>query len=195
MAYLTDSQLEKIGIAKFGRDVKISARSVIQNPELLEIGDRSRIDDFCIVSGKVSIGSNVHLAVYSHVSGGSVGVTIKDFAGLAFGAQVLSESDDYSGNSLTNPTISGKFKTPICSPVVLNKHVVIGANSVVLPGVEIGEGTAVGSLTLVNRSLDSWGVYSGIPARRMKERSTTLEHLESQYLEEVELEARNNLGE
>lgn len=195
MAYLSSEQLESLGLSKLGCDVLISDRAVIQNPDLLEIGDRSRIDDFCVVSGKVSIGSNVHLAVYSHVSGGGVGVTIKDFAGLAFGAQVFSESDDYSGNSLTNPTVSKKFKAPVCSPIVLNKHVIIGANSVILPGVEIGEGTAVSTFTLVNRSLDSWGIYSGIPARRIQDRSMSLIKLEKQYLEELASEARNYRGE
>jgi len=114
--------------------------------------------------------------------GGETGINIFDFAGIAFGGQVFAESDDYSGNSLTNPTVGRKFKTPICEPVVINRHVIIGANSVIMPGVEIGEGSAVGSLSLVNRSIDSWGIFSGIPVRRIKDRSKKILELEKEYL-------------
>ena len=40
--------------------------------------------------------------------------------------------------------------------------------------VELGEGCSVGSMSLVNRSAEPWGVYVGIPARRVKERSRKL---------------------
>jgi galactoside O-acetyltransferase len=40
----------------------------------------------------------------------------------------------------------------------------------VLPGAEIGDGTAVGAASLVNRALDPWGVYVGTPVRRIRER-------------------------
>jgi galactoside O-acetyltransferase len=49
--------------------------------------------------------------------------------------------------------------------------VVVGTNSVIHPEVVIGEGTSVGSMTLVNKSLAPWGVYIGIPAKRFKERN------------------------
>jgi galactoside O-acetyltransferase len=56
--------------------------------------------------------------------------------------------------------------------------VLIGSGSVVLPGVTIGEGSAVGALSLVSMSLDEWGVYFGSPAKRIKARSKNLLEME-----------------
>ena len=55
---------------------------------------------------------------------------------------------------------------------------IIGTQSVILPDVTIGEGSSVGAMSLVNRSLEPWGVYFGVPARRLKERSKDLLELE-----------------
>jgi len=182
VGYLTDSEVKDLGLAHVGELVLISDRAVIQNANLVSIGDRSRIDDFSIVSGMVTIGKNVHIAVYAHLSGGETGIDLRDFSGVAFGGQIFAESDDYSGNSLTNPTVAREFKTPVCGTVIINRHVIIGAHTVIMPGVEIGEGTAVGSLSLVNRSIDSWGIFSGIPVKRLKNRSKKLLELEREYL-------------
>ena len=59
---------------------------------------------------------------------------------------------------------------------------IIGAGTVVLPGVEIGEGTAVGAQGLVTRSLEPWGVYAGCPVRRLKDRPQDLLEQEADML-------------
>ena len=38
--------------------------------------------------------------------------------------------------------------------------------------------TDTGSMSLINRSTEPWGVYAGIPARRLKERKRDLLELE-----------------
>ena len=53
-----------------------------------------------------------------------------------------------------------------------------------MPGVVIHEGTSVGAMSLVTKSLDSWGVYIGIPCKRIKDRKKTVLDLENHYLNE-----------
>jgi galactoside O-acetyltransferase len=65
--------------------------------------------------------------------------------------------------------------------VTLERHVIVGANAVILPGVTIGEGSAVGALSLVNTSLPPWGIYAGTPARKINDRSRRLLDLEAEY--------------
>lgn len=66
----------------------------------------------------------------------------------------------------------------------MRKHVIIGSGSVILPSVEIKEGTAVVALSLVNKSLDEWSVYAGIPVRKINERSKKILDLEKEFLKD-----------
>lgn len=182
MSWLTQDALQAMGFKALGFGVKVSDKASIYEPDRISIGDFSRIDDFCVVSGSITIGRNVHIAVQCNLAGGDPGITMNDFSGLAYGVQVFAQSDDYSGAYLTNPTVPDKYKVEIKKPVRLGRHVIIGANSVIMPGVEIAEGCSVGALSLVHRSTEAWGVYVGSPARRVRDRSDGLLALEAQYL-------------
>lgn len=185
MAYLGEERLAQMGFKHIGKNVKISDKASIYSAEQIEIGDNSRIDDFCVISGKVTIGKFVHIAPFCLVAGGEKGVSLGDFSGLAYHVQVFSQSDDYSGRTLTNPTVSAIYKNEIKKSVSLARHVIVGAGSIIFPGVDVAEGCSVGSMTLVNRSTQPWGVYVGNPARRVKERKKDLLCLEQKFLEEI----------
>lgn len=183
MPFLSQQQLESMGFRSLGKNVRISDKAAIYNPEQIEIGDHSRIDDFCVVSGKVSIGRNVHIAVFCNVAGGSEGITFEDFSGLAYGCHVFSQSDDYTGRTLTNPTVPSRFKREFKKAVRLGRHCIVGTNSLIFPGVILAEGCSVGAMSMVTKSTEEWGVYSGIPARRLKDRKRDLLVLEQTYLD------------
>lgn len=183
MAYLTTEQLDEMGFESLGKNVKISDKASIYNADQIEIGDNSRIDDFCVISGRVKIGRNVHIAPLCLVAGGEEGITLSDFSGLAYQVQIFAQSDDYSGKTLTNPTVPSEYKKEYKKSVLLGKHVIIGAGSIVFPGVHIAEGCSVGALTLVNKSTEEWGIYLGNPAKRIKDRKKDLLVLEKDYLD------------
>ena len=182
MAYLTQAALEAMGFAHLGADIQISERASIYNPERISLGDHTRIDDFCVVSGNVSLGRNVHLAVHCNVAGGTPGIRMADFSGLAYGCQVFAQSDDYSGRTMTNPTVPTAFKHEILAPVEIGRHAILGAGTIVFPGVVIGEGVATGAHSTVVRSLEPWGIYLGSPAKLVKERDRGLLEYEQRYL-------------
>ena len=165
-----------------GRNVLISTRAVFYEPENIRIGDDSRIDDFCLVTGKVSLGRNVHIAAYTHVAGGSAGVAFGDFSGCAYGCHVLTQSDDYSGASLTNPTIPKQFKRETFAAVSIGRHAILGTGTIVLPGCDVGDGVATGAGTVVTKPLEDWTIYVGQPARAAGPRSRELLALEAEYL-------------
>lgn len=126
----------------------------------------------------MEIGSHVHIAGWCYLSAGE-GIRMDDFSGLSQGVRVYSMTDDYSGHHLTNPTVPAKFTGVTRGPVHISRHVVVGSGTVILPNVTIGEGSAVGALSLVTKSLDSWGVYFGCPAKRLRRRSQKLLELEA----------------
>ncbi|MBE0448530.1 MAG: acyltransferase [Actinobacteria bacterium] len=184
MAYLTRETLGDMGFKALGENVKVSDKASIYNPEMIEIGDYSRIDDFCVLSGRIIIGQYVHVAPFCLIAGGETGITMDDFSGLAYSVQVFSQSDDYSGRTLTNPTVSDKYKNERKAAVRIGRHVIIGASSIVFPGVDLADGCSVGAMTLVNKSTQPWGIYAGNPARRIKERKKDLLDLEAKFLKE-----------
>lgn len=185
MAYYSEEQLSSMGFKKLGRNVKISDKSSIYNADQIEIGDNSRIDDFCVISGRVYIGEYCHITPMCLIAGGTLGVFISDFCTLAYGVKIFSQSDDYSGETLTNSLISKKYKNEKFAAVRLGRHVIVGANSTIFPGIEIAEGCSIGAMALVNKSTLPWGIYVGNPARRVKERKKDLLALEKQFLEET----------
>jgi len=184
MAYYTSNELAQMGFKSLGKNVKISTKSSIYNHEQIEIGDNSRIDDFCLLSGKITIGKFVHIAPYCNLAGGELGIALEDFSGLAYGVHVFTQSDDYSGQTMTNPNIPEKYKQVTKAPVYIRRHTIVGACSVVMLGVELKEGTSIGAMSLVRKSTEEWSIYVGNPAKKIKARSRELLVLEQEFLKE-----------
>ena len=89
MTYFSNKKISTLGFKKTGSDIKISEKSSIYNHERIEIGDQSRIDDFCIISGKVKIGRNVHITPGCIIAGGDKGIFIEDFVTLSYGVKIF----------------------------------------------------------------------------------------------------------
>jgi len=184
MGYFTATELKKMGFKSIGKNVKISTKASIYDAEKIEIKDYSRIDDFCLLSGNISIGNNVHITPYCNLAGGEKGIIIEDFTTLAYGVNVFTQSDDYSGFTMTNSTIPAKYKSEKKEKIYIGKHVIIGAGSYVLPGVKIAEGTSIGAMSLILQSTKPWKIYVGIPAKPIRDRKKNLLNLEQQFLNE-----------
>ena len=177
---LSDNQAYTLNFRSIGQDVMIWPFAKIIDPEVISIGNAVIIDDFVLLMGGANtrIGNFVHIACHCSIVGGGE-FDMQDFAGLSGGVRIYTGSEDYSGNFLTNPTVPAPYRVPKRSYVRLQKHAIIGANSVILPGVTIGEGAAIGANSLVTGNCDPWTVYFGSPAkpyrRRPEERMRALE--------------------
>jgi galactoside O-acetyltransferase len=186
--YFDELDLKDFGFKSIGKNVKISSDARIYGPENISIGNNVRIDDFTILSainGSINIGNYVFIARNSHLSG-SLGLEMHDFSSMAANTVIYSASDDYSGDYLTAQSIPQKYTAHIGGPIIIGKHVIIGSSCTVMGPSVIGEGCSLGAMTLVNKDLKPWGVYIGIPAKRLKERKKGLLKLEKKFLFERE---------
>ncbi|EOS48748.1 hypothetical protein C810_00250 [Lachnospiraceae bacterium A2] len=52
------------------------------------------------------------------------------------------------------------------------------------PGVSLGEGSAVGAMSLVKESVEPWTVAAGIPAKPIKPRGKRILELEKEFMAE-----------
>lgn len=186
-SYYSEEELQDLGLKIVGKDVQISRLACFYSPGSISIGDHVRIDDFCILSGKIKIGCYVHIAPYCGLYG-NYGITMEDFSGLSSRVSIYSGSDDYYGDYLTNPTVPEKYKNIHNGEVILKKHVIIGAASVILPDVKIGEGAAVGCLSLVLKDLEPWKIYAGIPCKFIRDRNKGILKLEKMLNKELATE-------
>lgn len=183
-AYYSDAELRALGIADFGERVRLSRKTSVYRPEQIRLGSDVRIDDFCVLAagaGGIVTGDFVHIAVHCSLIGGGC-IRLADFSGLSSRVSVYSSSDDYSGAYLTNPTVPDAYKCVTHADVSIGRHAIVGSGAVLLPGVVLEDGVAVGALTLVNRRCEAWGIYAGQPARRIRERARGVLDLERQLL-------------
>jgi dTDP-4-amino-4,6-dideoxy-D-glucose acyltransferase len=183
--FLIQRDLEAVGFAEIGRDVQISRNAVIFNPQRICIGKLSRIDAFCILSPGdegLSIGRNVHVSAYTSILGRGK-VQIDDFCTLSVRCSIFSSNDDYTGSTLTNPSVPAELRDVSNGPVHIMRHAILGTGCVVLPNVIIGESSAVGALSLVKSHVPSFTVVAGVPAGIVGPRKSGHVDLAEKYLQ------------
>jgi dTDP-4-amino-4,6-dideoxy-D-glucose acyltransferase len=184
MGLLSRAELERMGFAALGDELKVSDKASFYGVSRIALGNHTRIDDFCVLSagaGGIRIGKHVHVAVYTSLIGAG-SIELGDFCNLSSRVSIYSSSDDYSGRTMTNPTVSDEYKDVQHASVRLGRHVIIGSGAVILPGLTIEDGVAVGALSLVREDCRAFGVYAGQPARRLRERERGLLELEQAFL-------------
>jgi len=154
-----------------GKNVIIGKTVRIRYPELVDIGDNVIIDDFSYISTSLKIHNNVHISAGCKIIGGrNAFVEMKEFSTLAPNVVLSAGSDDYIGGIAT-PLVPMEFKgNAIIGKIMLNKHCIVGAGSVVLPNVTFEEGACLGALSLANKNLDEFILYAGIPCKEIKKR-------------------------
>lgn len=172
-SFYSEDEIKDLGFKSVGQDVLISRKISIYGAENISIGNHVRIDDFSILSGNITLGDHIHISAYCALYG-KAGIVLMDYSGMSAKSMIYSVSDDYSGEHLVGVCVPEQFRNVIQGNVILKKFVQLGASTIVMPGLTIGEGTVTGVMTFVNKSLESWGIYTGIPAKRLKDRSRNL---------------------
>jgi galactoside O-acetyltransferase len=182
--YYNEHELSQFGFGHVGRNVRIAKNCTLINLDKLLIGSNVRIDGYTIiVAGPESVVINnfVHIGSSVLIIGGA-GVVVDDFCMVSHGARLFTRSDDYSGGAFTNPTVPEMYTNVKAAAVAVRKHAAIGTGSIILPGVTLEEGTAVGALSLVRRSTEPWAIYAGNPAAKIATRKIVDRNAEAKLL-------------
>ena len=160
-------------------NVKIYPSAKLIGIEHIEFGHDIIIDDFVFIYAKkrILIGNYVHIAAFTLITGGEE-VMLSDFCGISAGCRIFTATDDFAGPGFGNPTIPEEYRNVQRAPVKLERFAIVGANSVILPGVTLGEGVSVGANSVVTRNLEPWGVYVGNRRVRERDRSAVLSNFE-----------------
>jgi acetyltransferase-like isoleucine patch superfamily enzyme len=161
-------RLKYLGVgAIIGKTVRI------RRPEETVIGDYAIIDDFTYISCELELGRYCHIASNVNMSGGAGKVTIRDFAGVASGCSLHAGSSDYITASLDFPSVPAQCRMGgSLEDVLLDEHVLLGAHSVVLPGVILPAGCATAAMTVLRKKqYEAWTLYGGIDGKKLCRRN------------------------
>jgi galactoside O-acetyltransferase len=174
--YFLSDELRAFGFARVGEGSAIARTCTIIGLENISIGDHVRIDGYTSLiaaRGFVRLGSHVHIGSHC-LLGARGGIDIGDYTSLSHGVRILTAIDDFSGRAMTNSTLPAKVLNVREAPVTIGRFVPVGTGSVLLPGAAIGEGAAVGALSLVTGPLAEWRIHAGNPVRDVGPRSRDL---------------------
>ncbi len=174
--YYCSEELRTFGFGGVGENVRIARNCTIIGLPNIFIGDEVRIDSFTAIiatTGRLTLGNRVHIAGHCHLLAAD-DLSFGDLSGISQGGRIYTANDDYTGKSLMGPMVPTECRKLAKAPVSIGRYCAIGSGTVVLPGGSVGEGSVVGALSLVTRPLGPWGVYFGVPVRRLKDRSRAL---------------------
>jgi galactoside O-acetyltransferase len=152
----------------FGAGARIFDWCVVLKPEVIHVGRYARLDSFVKLEGGLGlwIGDYVHISSFCHVNIGGGEMIIGDFAALASGAKVLGGSNTTAGRSMS-AAAPAEMQVVERSRTVIEPYAFLGVNSVVLPGLTVGEGAIVGAGAVVTADVPPGEVWAGVPARRI----------------------------
>lgn len=154
------------GLRSIGEGVIIYPMAKIVKPEVVDVGPHCKIDDFTFIYGGsgIRIGKYVHIASFVSIVGGGE-LEIGDYAAIAAGARLITGTDTYAGGARMSAALPVEQRNVKLMKIYIGKDAFIGTNSVVHPGVTVGEGAVIGSCSLVLKDCEPWTIYAGIPCK------------------------------
>lgn len=174
-------------------NVKTFEYTKIIGIENIDFGKNIIIDDFAFIYAKerIKLGSYVHIGIYASITGGDE-LTVGDFSAISQGVRILTATDDFKDWGFGNSTIDNQFRNIKSLPISIGNFCIIGANSVILPGVKIAEGAMVGANSVITKDLEPWGIYVGNKKVGMRNKEEVLKNYEK-FLATSENERVGNL--
>ena len=148
MPFYSKEDLLAIGFSSVGENVRIS-KKVSLYAISGSVGSHVRVDDFCILKGQIIIGDYIHIGAFCLLTGVCGEVRLQDCSVLSSGVHVYTGSDDYRADVLSSGVVPQEFVKTIKGDVYVGKGSIVGAQSLLLPNTNIGDGASVGAHCVV----------------------------------------------
>jgi hypothetical protein len=101
---------------------------------------------------------------------------IHDYVDISYGAKILSGSDAIYEGFLSLPKVPPELRKLKRQRVEIHSYAYIGINTIIYPGVTVGEGALTEPNTVVKSNLEPWMVYGGESCAKMGKRKKPSTH-------------------
>jgi len=135
----------KLSFKKIGKDVLIDYKTFFRYMGNIEVGNSVSINRGCELFTSANLGTKI---------------TLKDNVVLSPNVKIYSAGHDYRYLNLPDTS----------SDILIEDHVWVGANVIILQGVTIGAGSVVSANSVVTKDVSPYSIVAGIPAKKIKER-------------------------
>lgn len=129
----------------------------IIHPENLVIEAHSRIDDFCLINaaGGVKIGRYSAIHSGTRIIGGGR-FEMGDYSVITYNCVIVTGYPKHTSHMST--MVPREFKDTVVGEVILGDEVFVGSNSVIMPGIHIGDGAVIAALSYIDRDIPPWTI-------------------------------------
>jgi acetyltransferase-like isoleucine patch superfamily enzyme len=154
-------------LRSMGEDCLIGEYVFMDLPDRISLGSHVMIDCFARLEGGrgIAIGDRCHICSGTVINGAAT-VKIGRYVGVSAGTKIYSATETWRyGKRMSGPMAPLEERAVLEKPIVIGDNAFFGINSIILPGVTIGEGAVVGAGSLVKKSVPPWKVVQGNPAK------------------------------
>jgi maltose O-acetyltransferase len=130
-----------------GRNSSIHSRCRFYNPHGIKIGSHTIINNDVLLDGRT-------------------GLIIGDNVSVSEGSAIFTLEHDLDSSDFAS----------VGGPVVVEDRVFVGARAIILPGITLGLGSAVGAGSVVTRDVEPYAIVAGVPARIIRGRNRELHY-------------------
>lgn len=169
-----------IRLMYFNRSISISSKIVVKKLKNISLGKKVVVSDFskiivedlfdhnnCILKGEFYVGDNVYLGEFANIRATGGKIVICNDTIVAQFVSLIASNHNYSNKSILIRLQNFNSKK---TGINIGSDVWIGANVVILPGVNIGNSSIIAAGSVVTSDVPSNTIYAGVPAKFIKNR-------------------------